>query len=250
MKKEKIYIYGKHAVAEALASSPRAVTKIFLGRGFSDPFIEKAIAENRISVSELKPATATRVPGNSPAQKIIGVVSPSTLVQESDEFLKSLKVTPETLLVFLDRLHDPMNVGAVIRSASALGASGVLIPTRGQAPITGSVVKASAGVAFRIPLVSVGSASKTFRDLKTSGFTIYGLAMKGARKIWEEEFARPTVLVIGNEGNGISKETFSFCDTRLSIPMRAGVESLNAAVSAGIAIHAWSVRHPQIFNKK
>jgi len=250
MKHEKIYIYGKHAVAEALASSPRAITKVFLGKGFSDLLIRRAIEENRIPVSKLRPSTAARVPGNFPSQKIMAVINPSELVGETEKFFSGLHINPDTLLVYLDKLHDPMNVGAVIRSASALGASGVLFPSRGQAPITGSVIKASAGVAFHIPLVSVDRPSQVFRDLKKKGFVVYGLAMKASRSVFEEEFKRPTVLVVGNEGNGISKETFSFCDATLNIPMKPKTESLNAAVSVGIALGAWSNKHPLALRKK
>jgi len=250
MKREKIYIYGKRAVTEALTASPRSLAKLFLGKGFSDPFIEKKIKEHRIPTSEMKANTAARVPGKNLAQKIIGVVNPGALVGGSEEFLKALKPNPDTLLVYLDRLHDPMNVGAVIRSAAAFGASAMLIPAQGQAPLSGSVIKASAGIAFRVPLVSVPHGGRVLRELKARGFAIYGLAMKGARAVQAEEFPRPTVLIVGNEGSGVGKEIFSFCDATLGIPMRPGVESLNAAVSASIAMHAWSLRHPKALNRK
>jgi len=143
-------------------------------------------------------------------------------------------------------LQDPHNVGAIIRSAAAFGISGVLIPEHNQAPITGAVVKTSAGMAFRVPLVAIGNTNNTIRVLKEKFFTVYGLAMDGSRDVSEEKFDTPALFIVGNESKGIREKTLALCDTLLRIPMHPRCESLNAAVSTAIVLHEWSSQHPEV----
>src|SRR5262249_53596590 len=148
----------------------------------------------------------------------------------------------KTMLVLLDELTDPHNVGAIIRSAAAFRAAGVLIPSHNQAPITGAVVKASAGMAFRVPLVSIGNVNQAVDELKDLGFRTYGLAMNGTQNVAEETFAAPSLIIVGKEGKGIRQKTLYRCDVVLRIPMDARAESLNASVSAAVVMYQWSVR--------
>jgi 23S rRNA (guanosine2251-2'-O)-methyltransferase len=165
------------------------------------------------------------------------------------EFLAALTEggtrTPDagTMLVLLDELTDPHNVGAIIRSAAAFGAAGILIPSHNQAPITGAVVKTSAGMVFRIPLVPINNVNQAIDTLKKEGFKTYGLVMDGDTALAEEPFDAPALMIVGNEGEGIREHTLARCDIRLRIPMDPRAESLNASVSAAVVLYQWSTRH-------
>jgi len=238
--KEKIYIYGKHALAEALASKPEVVQKVFAADGALDSKLIEQLAARGVGISSMKEQKG--VMADAVHQGVIAVINPSKLLLSLEDFLPTLEVTPYTSLVLLDELQDPQNVGAIIRSAAAFGAAGVLVPQHNQAQITGAVVKTSAGMTFRVPLVSIGNVNQTLRQLKNKGFWIYGLDM-GGNELAKETFDAPAVFVVGNEGEGIRAKTLELCDVKLSIPMHSRTESLNAAVSAGITLYQWSTQH-------
>jgi 23S rRNA (guanosine2251-2'-O)-methyltransferase len=183
-------------------------------------------------------------------QGVIAVINTASLLIPFDKFIKKWEVqgahaSPSEAVVVLAEVQDPHNVGAIIRSAAAFGLSAVFIPEHNQAGITGAVVKTSAGMAFRIPLVSIGNINYTLKVLKEKGFWTYGLAMEGSAPLEGESFALPIAFVVGNEGHGIREKTLAACDVTLSIPMHPRTESLNAAVSAAIVFYAWSTKHPE-----
>lgn len=240
---EKAYIYGRHALEEALAATPHAVKKVFLSPD-APGSLKAALDKNGIPVTIMKPKEASTMVGSDAShQGVIAVIDPSRILVDFRDFAKDLSPSPDTLLVLLDELTDPQNVGAIIRSAAAFGATAVLLPVHNQAQITGSVVKASVGMVFRIPLVSVSNVNSAVDILKNKGVTVYGLAMKGARDVMEEPFEQASLIIVGNEGRGIREKTFERCDSALRIPMHSRCESLNASVSAAIVCHAWSMRH-------
>lgn len=243
---EKVYLYGKHALAEALLSRPDVVKKAFLAPDITDPELHALLKQHDIPVAELSKNAATDVVGRDAThQGVIATIDPSKLLLSLPEFLDTLDMAGQPAIAVLGEVQDPHNVGAIIRSAAAFGFSGVLIPEHNQAGITGTVIKTSAGMTFRVPLVSIGNVNNTLEVLKKKGFWIYGLDMEGSVKLSDEKFDAPTAIVIGNEGKGIREKTLEACDITLSIPMHARTESLNAAVSAGIVFFAWSARHPE-----
>jgi 23S rRNA (guanosine2251-2'-O)-methyltransferase len=191
------------------------------------------------------PRDASDMVGEDTAhQGVIAIADPSKILRDVNEFFATLTPDENTALVLLDELTDPHNVGAIIRSAAAFGAVGVLIPPHNQAPITGSVVKASAGMAFRIPIVAIGNINQTILKLKDEGFRAYALAMEGAKDVTKVKFDAPSVFVIGNEGRGIRQKTLEHSDVALRIPMNPRCESLNASVSAAVVLYQWSTQHP------
>lgn len=245
--REKIYIYGKHALMEALAHAPHTVRKVFLSPEVDDGELRGLLKKLNLTPGVLKTHEMGRIVGRDAAhQGVIAVTSPAALLLDFKQFAAALRPTERTMLVLLDELTDPHNVGAIIRSAAAFGAAGVLIPEHNQAPVTGTVVKTSAGMAFRIPLVSIGNVNQAVDALKKLGFRTYGLVMNGAQNITNEKFDAPALFIVGNEGAGIRQKTFDRCDISLRIPMDARAESLNASVSAAVALYQWSVRHPMI----
>jgi len=250
--REKIYIYGKHALTEALTHTPHVVGKVFLSfEANQDKELRELLRRRGIVPAMLKtPREASNMVGEDTAhQGVIAIADPSALLRDFNEFLTELTSqsgpNENTAVVILDELTDPHNVGAIIRSAAAFGAAGVLIPPHNQAPITGSVVKASAGMAFRIPIVAIGNVNQAILKLKDVGFKAYALAMEGAKDVTKVKFDAPSVFVIGNEGRGIREKTLEHSDVILKIPMDPRCESLNASVSAAVVLYQWSAQHPQ-----
>ena len=249
MRQSKIYIYGKHAVSEALANAPQAVKKVYLSTKQEDGHLRGLIKKTGVIVSELGKDKLPGVDTDSTHQGVVGVISLDDLVRPFKTFMEKLPVKDNTSLVILAEVQDPQNVGAVIRSAAAFGVAGILMPEHNQAPITGAVVKVSAGMAFRVPIVSIGNINQAIRELKEAGFTIYGLEGGNNTMTTEEQFDGPSAFILGNEGSGLRLKTREYCDKLLSIPIHGRCESLNAAVSASVALYAWSAKHPDALKK-
>jgi 23S rRNA (guanosine2251-2'-O)-methyltransferase len=243
--RDKIYIYGKHALEEALQNAPHVVKKVFFSPEMDDRVLHELVRSRGIPTSELKSKEAGRIVGqDTPHQGVIAIANLERLMVDFDVFIEKIKISNDTMLVLLDELTDPQNVGAIIRSAAAFGASGILMPLHNQAPLTGSVVKASAGMVFRVPIVAIGNVNRTIDLLKERFFKTYALAMQGPKTVSEEIYDAPSLFVVGNEGKGIRLKTFEHCDVTLRIPMHPRCESLNASVSAAVALYAWSEKHP------
>ena len=242
----KIFMYGKHALVEALQNAPQVVRKVFLAPDLRDGELSILLAKHKIPTHTLTPGRGTELVGkDSVHQGVIATINPSSLLLSLDDFLKTLDTRKNPALAILGEVQDPHNVGALIRSAAAFGLSGVLIPEHNQAGVTGAVVKASAGMVFRIPLVSIGNVNYAIKALKEKGFWIYGLAMDGKVTLGAEPFDAPSAFIVGNEGAGIREKTLTACDVTLKVPMHSRTESLNAAVSGAIVFYEWSRKHPE-----
>lgn len=235
----KLYIYGKHVVAEALRHAPRAVRTVYLLPP-GDEAIRALAQKAKIAVERLDPRKVTSmVEGKAAHQGVVALVSHDDLLVPAERFVDSLAVDRNTLIVFLSEVTDPHNVGAIIRSAAALGARAVMLPTHKQSPITPAVVKASAGMAFQIPLVAADNPQQAIAQVKKKGMRVYGLAADGAQPLAAEIFTQPTMVVVGNEAEGIAPYARALCDTMLAIEIEPAAESLNVAASAAIALYAW-----------
>ncbi len=242
MKQKKIFIYGKHAVSEALRHAPQLLRTVYLSPLMKDKEILSLINRANIKTEKLDPRKATsQVEGNAPHQGIIALMSVFGLALPFEDFIKDFNPAG-SLLVYLDGIQDPHNVGAIIRAAAAFGASGVLLPGHGQSPITAAVIKASAGAVFSVPLVSVTNTQQTLAELRRKGVAVYGLA-GGGSSIVKEEFTKPTLFILGNESTGISPAARAVCDKMLEIPISKKVESLNVASAATAALYAWSSKN-------
>ncbi|OGG48533.1 23S rRNA (guanosine(2251)-2'-O)-methyltransferase RlmB [Candidatus Kaiserbacteria bacterium RIFCSPLOWO2_12_FULL_52_8] len=242
----KIYIYGKHALTEAIQNTPQVIRKVFLARDLHDTELRTLLTKHNIPTAELATGKGKELVGRDTAhQGVIATMDPASLLMSLDDFLKTLDTSRNPAVAVLGEVQDPHNVGAIIRSAAGFGLSGVLIPEHNQAGVTGAVVKSSAGMAFRIPLVSISNVNHALQVLKQHGFWIYGLAMHGTTSLGTETFNAPSAFVVGNEGTGVREKTLETCDVTLSIPMHKRTESLNAAVSGAIVFYEWSRKHPE-----
>ena len=246
MKVEYEYIFGKHAVSEALTERPDVVKQVFLEANFSDRKILNQIEQHGLTPKLLNLNNPPRgVSAKASHQGIVAGILAEKLMVPYKEFIRNIEVDNDVSLLILGEVQDPHNVGAVIRSAAAFGLSGVLIPPHNQAPVTGTVIKVSAGMAFRIPIVSISNVNSVARDLQERGFWVYGLEGKGTVTTVEEKFARPSVFILGNEGSGLRQKTKELCDALISIPIHPRCESLNAAAATAVVLASWSAQHPK-----
>ena len=246
MKVEYEYIFGKHAVSEALTERPDVVKQVFLEANFSDRKILNQIEQHGLTPKLLNLNNPPRgVSAKASHQGIVAGILAEKLMVSYKEFIRNIEVDNDVSLLILGEVQDPHNVGAVIRSAAAFGLSGVLIPPHNQAPVTGTVIKVSAGMAFRIPIVSISNVNSVARDLQERGFWVYGLEGKGTVTTVEEKFARPSVFILGNEGSGLRQKTKELCDALISIPIHPRCESLNAAAATAVVLASWSAQHPK-----
>lgn len=240
------YIYGKHAVAEALRQRPEMVKELYVAADFSDAALLALIDAAHATLKVLNPKNPPRgISSNATHQGIVAGIRAEQLLVSYKEFITALTITSDTAFLILGEVQDPHNVGAVIRSAAAFGLAGVLIPPHNQAPVTGTVIKVSAGMAFQIPLVSIANVNTTIRDLQDRGVWVYGLEGDGTVTTATEQFARPSAFVLGNEGDGLRAKTKEVCDDLISIPIHPRCESLNAAAATAIVLASWSAQHPQ-----
>ncbi len=148
------------------------------------------------------------------------------------------------LLVLLDGVEDPHNLGAIIRTAHAAGAAAVLVPDRRAAGLTETVAKAASGALEHLPVVRIGNVTQALETLKQRGFWIYGLDERGSSLYSDTDFAVPTVLVLGGEGRGLHELVKKHCDVLVRIPMAGEISSLNVSVAAGVVLFEWRRRHP------
>lgn len=236
MAPESTLAYGTHPVQAALTHKPECVVRVFLEEGH--PRLRALAREKSIPVSALTEREMGRHLEDAVHQGAAALVTNDRLYTPLPRVLESIDIETNPALVMLGEVQDPQNVGAIIRSAAALGISAVLIPKDRQAQITGAAIKASAGAAFSVPLVPIGNVNQTVGDLKERGFWIYGLSGAGEKPLSAEVFDAPTVFIVGNEARGIREKTLEHCDVVLTIPIR-GVESLNASVAAAIAFYEW-----------
>jgi 23S rRNA (guanosine2251-2'-O)-methyltransferase len=242
-KSEKVYIYGRHSVVEALRDKPKSIKNVFLENAESESEIVELARKHGVPVKQLGGGEKREVGKDAVHQGIIGVLNPEALFVDLKEFLQGLDVSNNPAIALCAEVQDPHNLGAIVRSAAAMGLAAVIIPEHRQVSVTGTVVKTSAGMVFRIPLIRVGNVNQTLATLKDAGFWTYGLDMEG-ENLTETKFDRPSVFVVGNEGAGIREKSLELCDYKLSIPMHSRAESLNAAVSAAVVFYEWSHQNP------
>lgn len=248
MKQNKVFTYGRHALSEALKYAPQSVTKVFLDNKQVDTKLRGQIDRLGIPVAKLSEGMARSDMKSGVAhQGIIGSISIPQLMVPWQKFIAAAPA--RGAVVLLNGVQDPNNAGAIIRSAAGFGATAVIIPERGNASITGAVLKVSAGMAFRIPLVQAASAKQAAVELKQKGYTVYSLAgdlpagkAGGAHSIVKEDFKNPAVFILGNEAEGVEGEVRALSDRVLTIPMDPRCESLNVAAAAAVALYAWSTK--------
>lgn len=230
-------LVGRNPIREALRSG-RDMEKLLVARGELIGSAREIVAmarEQHVVVQEVDRARLDTMAPNH--QGLIAVVSAFAYRSVEDMLALAKSRGEDPLLVILDGVTDPHNLGAIIRSAECAGAHGVIIPERRAVGLTPAAVKASAGAVEYIPVARETNLTRTIERLKKEGIWIYGAAMEGEdyRKV---DFAGPAALVIGSEGEGISRLVAQNCDRLISLPIRGKIDSLNASVAAGVLLYA------------
>ncbi|MFL6144013.1 MAG: 23S rRNA (guanosine(2251)-2'-O)-methyltransferase RlmB [Labedaea sp.] len=233
-------VAGRNPVVECLrAEVPATALYVALGIDTDDRVTEavRLAADRGISVLEVSRAELDRLTGGALHQGL-GLQIPAYEYAHPDDLLDAARTSTEpALLVALDGVTDPRNLGAVIRSAAAFGADGVVVPQRRSAGVTAVVWRTSAGTAARLPVALATNLTRTLRSLAEEGLMIVGLDADSTVSVDELELATsPLVVVVGSEGRGLSRLVKEVCDQTVSIPMAAGIESLNASVAAGVVL--------------
>ena len=232
------YIVGRNAVREALRSG-RTIQRLFITNDKVQGSLQEIIGLAKDKGIELRRVDDKQLSKYADGVVHQGVVALAAPVKFDDlgEVLQNWSSDKAPLLILLDGIEDPHNMGAIIRTAECCGATAVLIPKRHTAPINATVAKTSAGALESIPLVQVGNVAQTIEELKKQGFWVLGAHMEGQQTLYQADLTSPLVLVIGNEGKGLSRLTKERCDFLVTIPMYGRINSLNASVAAAILMY-------------
>lgn len=233
-------IYGRHPVAEQLAARPNAVRRIYIAEGSNHPALTELLAAAKtasVKVDRLPRRKLEGLVGRVAHQGVAAEVAPFDYV-DLEALLETAKHSERpALLVVLDQIQDPHNLGAILRSAYALGAHGVVIVKDRATEVTGTVSKASAGAASKIPIARVTNLRHALEAMKRAELWIYGTDAGAEKDLSALDLTGPVAVVIGNEGKGLRRLVAETCDELVRIPMSGELGSLNASVSAGIALY-------------
>lgn len=254
--KQPVYLFGRNPLTEAILSlrrnQPNAIEKLYLTKASEeDPKIMSMVQSAKLTYSVVTAQEIESMVGkDSVHQGVCALINENALYTPMAKALeRALKKSEESgknaLFVLLDELQDPHNVGAIIRSAVAFGATAILLPEYNQTQITGTVIKTASGMNFAIPVVRIGNINTTLRELKDKGFWTYALTGDGDTLLHKAKFDTNTVLVVGSEGEGIRTKTLEVCDFRLSIETNPLCESLNASNAASVSMYAFSIQQGQ-----
>ncbi|MBI1358117.1 MAG: 23S rRNA (guanosine(2251)-2'-O)-methyltransferase RlmB [Acidobacteria bacterium] len=228
-------LIGIHAVTAAFEAE-RPIDRLLVAKGSGGPRLQQLIDAARrggVPVRFEARALLDREAHGGVHQGVVAFASERGTV-DLDAILA--EAAPDALLVVTDGLEDPHNLGAVIRSSHAAGATALLIPERRSAGLTETVAKASAGAIEFLPVVRVKNVNRALDELKKAGFWIFGLDERGEQTIYEEDFSGKVALVLGAEGKGLHRLTSEKCDKLVRIPMTGRIASLNVSVAAGVAL--------------
>jgi len=230
-------ISGRNAVAEALRSG-RPIDSVLVARGNRTGSIGVLIAKCRDAGIPVKDADPRKLEamGGPNHQGIIALAACKEYATLDDLFARAADSGEEPLFIVCDELEDPHNLGAIVRTAEAVGAHGVIVPKRRSVGLTSTVYKASAGAVEYMPVARVTNIVDTLRELKKRGVWVYGLDMDG-ESYDKTDLTGAAALVVGAEGNGIGRLVRSECDVIVSLPMHGKISSLNASVACGILMY-------------
>jgi 23S rRNA (guanosine2251-2'-O)-methyltransferase len=223
-----VIVYGRNPVREALRG-PRTVSRVRATKNAArEPWLGGGV----------------EVVGADEIQRLCGSDAHQGICADVSEFMyadaDTLLTAPDPLLVALDEVTDPQNLGAICRSAECAGATGVVLPERRSATVTPAVCKASAGAVEHLPVAIVRNLADWLRDVKQAGLWTYGADAGGAIAYTEVDWSGGVVLVFGSEGRGLRPRVASACDALVSLPMRGRIDSLSVSAAAAVLLYAAS----------
>ena len=232
-------VLGRNPVLECLrAGVPATALYVALGTDADERLTEsvRRAADAGISILEVPRADLDRISANGLNQGVALQVPPYQYAHPDDLLATATKDSKPALLVALDNISDPRNLGAIVRSVAGFGGHGVLIPQRRSASVTAVAWRTSAGAAARLPVARATNLNRTLKSWHDAGLGVIGLDADGDTTLDDLDGTDPMVLVVGSEGKGLSRLVRENCDTVVSIPMAGPTESLNASVAAGVVL--------------
>lgn len=231
-------IEGRNPVIEALKNN-RSIDKIMINKGSKEGSIKKIIGmakDNNIIIQQVDRHKLDEMSESHAHQGVIALTSDYVYYELADILKKAREKEEDPFVIILDGITDPHNLGSIIRTADAVGAHGIIIPKRRSVHITPIVAKASAGAVEYVPVCKVTNIVNTIKKLKDEGLWIAAVDMDGDT-FYKSNLTGPLALVVGSEGEGISRLTKENCDFTVSMPMSGNVTSLNASVAGGILLY-------------
>lgn len=240
---------GRNPVREALEDAGN-VEKVWLQQGIDSRVASEIRSLAKTANVPVQVVPSRRMEHMAPGINHQGVMARIAALRyaDYDEMLSAAApdrdhvTRDKPIFVYLDSIQDPHNLGAILRSAVAAGASGAILPAKNSAPVNAAALKASAGMALRIPVARVTNAREALLQAKERGYWVAGADVTGAETVWTMDWDRPLIMVIGGESGGMRPDVAAACDFTVRIPMRGKAESLNASVAAGLLLFA-AVRH-------
>ncbi|MFA6434933.1 MAG: 23S rRNA (guanosine(2251)-2'-O)-methyltransferase RlmB [Elusimicrobiales bacterium] len=236
-------LYGANTAEEILKSGRRKVFRLYVSEGSLEGKARLIVSMARKAgcpVDFMNPRSLDHMAKGGNHQGVILEVEPVQTLSLA-EALARIKDPKKTVWAGVDGITDPMNLGAIIRSAACFGVSAIVLPERRTVGLTPSAQKTASGAIEKVDMIEVGNLNQTVIELKKKNFWIYGAEMKG-KPVDKVDFAFPVFMLIGSEGAGLHQKTMEHCDELVSIPQKGGVESLNASVAAGVLFYEISKR--------
>lgn len=231
------YIGGFHAVIAALEDAKAKPREVLLADARRDARAQRLLAAAASAGVTVRKVSRDTLDLRAPGLRHQGVLAEIEAAEIGGEDLLDLPATPGRLILALDSVQDPHNLGACLRTAEAVGVDVVVIPKDRSVGLTPVVRKVAAGAAERVAVVGVTNLVRSLERLKTLGYWIVGLAGEGGESLFEIELTGPLVLVLGGEGEGLRRLTRETCDRLARIPMRGAIESLNVSVAAAVCLY-------------
>jgi 23S rRNA (guanosine2251-2'-O)-methyltransferase len=233
-------VYGLHAVRAVLARRPADVLRLSIAVARDDARVRELrelAAAKGVKAASASAESLDAETGGAAHQGVVAEVRPSAPLNENSLLDLLTSQSREALVLVLDGVSDPHNLGACLRTADAAGATAVVAPRDRAAGLTPVVRKVAAGAAETMPFAQVTNLARALRDMKAAGLWIAGTAEDGEKGLFDADLTGPLALVMGSEGKGIRRLTRECCDFTVSLPMRGSVGSLNVSVAAGIALY-------------
>lgn len=233
-------LYGIHAVLGVLKRRPEAVRGVWLAQEARNPRLEEVRAlahKHHIPLKSVSPDELDRRAGGERHQDVLALFDPAGIAHSEHELDTLLgQAGPKPLLLVLDGVQDPHNLGACLRTADAAGVDAVIVPRDRAAGITPVVCKVASGAVGHVPFVQVTNLARTLRHLRDAGIWLVGTDMAGETPLHRADLDRPLALILGAEEKGLRRLTREACDWLISIPMAGAVESLNVSVATGVCL--------------
>lgn len=230
-------LFGFHAVSSRIRQNPQSVIEVYLDSSRRDPRarqLASLLEAHTIKVHHLDPSRLSGMIGNARHQGVVANVDASRKYLALEDLLDT--IMEDALLLVLDGIQDPHNLGACLRVADAFGADAVIAPKDRAVGLNATAAKVASGAAETVPFITVTNLARALRQMKDAGITIMGTAEDGEDDLYDANLAGPIAWVLGAEGSGMRRLTRENCDRLVRIPMEGMVESLNLSVTSGIVM--------------